>query len=166
MIKNWLPLVADCVTIAVGVVVLGIFGARYFDFPPSPENVEAVDVRLDATTVGVEWSAAAKTLIMALDSECVFCQESMSFYRRVAASATTDVQVVVAAPPDDTGIHERLEAESLEPDALVIVERGVLPVSGTPTLLLVDNEGLVTHAWIGRLDADGEADVLNVLFYS
>lgn len=90
----------------------------------------------------------------------------MSFYRRVAASATTDVQVVVAAPPDDTGIHERLEAESLEPDALVIVERGVLPVSGTPTLLLVDNEGLVTHAWIGRLDADGEADVLNVLFYS
>ena len=27
----------------------------------------------------------------------------------------------------------------------------------------VDSEGVVTHAWIGQLDADGEADVFNAL---
>ena len=100
---------------------------------------------------------------MALDSGCIFCRESMAFYRRVATRDAPDVRVVVAASPDDTGIREYLKAEDLEPDALVVIERGVLPVSGTPTLLLVDSEGVVTHAWIGRLDADGEADVFNAL---
>lgn len=52
----------------------------------------------------------------------------------------------------------------IDPDAVVFVEGGVLPVSGTPTLLLVDSEGLVTHAWIGLLDAGREADVIEALF--
>ncbi len=47
---------------------------------------------------------------------------------------------------------------------VLFVELGVLPVSGTPTLLLVGSDGLVTHSWIGLLDAKREAELLRVLF--
>lgn len=33
-------------------------------------------------------------------------------------------------------------------------------VSGTPTLLLVDNDGAVVNAWKGRLDSNREREVL------
>ena len=35
-----------------------------------------------------------------------------------------------------------------------------LKVSGTPTLLLVDNNGIVQHVWIGKLTAAKEKEVL------
>jgi len=36
-------------------------------------------------------------------------------------------------------------------------------VSGTPTLLLVDNTGSVAEAWVGKLEPPQEEDVLTVL---
>ena len=99
-----------------------------------------------------------------LQSECGYCQQSIPFYRRLLEHDTADVQIVVAAPPHDTGIEDYLASEWVNPDAVVFVEGGVLPVSGTPTLLLVDSEGLVTHAWIGLLDAGREAEVIDALF--
>ena len=36
-------------------------------------------------------------------------------------------------------------------------------VRGTPTLLLVDKAGVVTNVWVGKLQPDQEAQVLNVL---
>jgi len=36
-------------------------------------------------------------------------------------------------------------------------------VHGTPTLILVDNQGVVMASWVGKLSADGEADVLRRL---
>lgn len=36
-------------------------------------------------------------------------------------------------------------------------------VSGTPTLLLVNEKGSITKSWIGQLRADKEAEVLGAL---
>ena len=155
-----LQVLGDVVTIMVGVLVLAVFGWRYFpDSTPPLES--AVDVRLDSS-IGIDFATADLTL-MVLQSDCGFCQESMSFYRRLTTVDTPDLQVVVAAPVGDTGISDQLMSESVYPDSIVFVSGGTLPVSGTPTLLLVDSEGLVTHSWIGLLDEAGEVDVLRAL---
>lgn len=39
-------------------------------------------------------------------------------------------------------------------------QRRNLNVAGTPTLLLVDNNGVVQNVWIGKLTSDGEREVL------
>lgn len=153
----------DVLTIIVGLAALIVIGARFVTPPAS--SVEIADnVRLDAEATGIDFSVESKTLLMVLRSDCGFCQESMPFYRRLLERDTSNVQVIVAAPPYDAGIGDYLASEEVNPDSVVFVNAGVLPVSGTPTLLVVDAEGLVTHAWVGLLNADREEEVFNALF--
>ena len=152
---------ADAITVVVGVAVLAALGARYLSSGPVAPGVGE---RLDPS-VGIDVAAGSQALVLALQSNCQFCQESMPFYRRVLVERNSgELQIVVAAPSHDVGIGEYLAQEGLHPDDVVFVERGQVPVAGTPTLLVVDASGMVTHAWIGRLDADQEAEVMSVLF--
>jgi hypothetical protein len=43
------------------------------------------------------------------------------------------------------------------------VELSSIGVGGTPSWILVDNFGIVTDVWVGKLDSKGEAQVLDVL---
>ena len=127
--------------------------------------------RLESDIVGQRINAAKLDpdlaghpgLILALRSDCPFCQQSMPFCRRLLARDRAGARIVVAAPPRDTGIGDYLAAESVAPDSVVFPAPGALPVPGTPTLLLVDSSGLVTHAWIGLLNADREREVFDAL---
>lgn len=154
--------VADGMIILVGVVVLGVIGIRYLPFLQPPTE-QAVGTRLDPATVGIDFGAGQKTLIMALQSDCGFCQQSMPFYRRLLGEDAAATQVVIAVPPHDDGIRDYLASERVKPDVIAFVERGALPVAGTPTLLLVDSQGLITHAWVGLLNDAGEAEVMGAL---
>ena len=112
----------------------------------------------------IDFSAAARTLLLALQRPCRFCDDSVPFYRRLAARAAgrSDVRIVVVAPPRNRRIGDYLESRGFEPNAVVLAER--FPVRGTPSLLAVDAEGSLTHMWAGLLDASQEADVLDVVF--
>lgn len=156
-----LQVAADVATVVLAAAAIVALAVVYW--PESPTAPETFDVWIDEST-GIDPANAPRTLIMALDSGCGFCQESMPFYRRLLEHDTSDVQIVVAAPPYDTGIGDYLASEGVEPDSVVFAEPGALPVSGTPTLLLVDGEGLVTHAWIGLLSADREQEVFDALW--
>lgn len=152
---------ADAITVVVGVTLLVALGARYLSSGPVTPGVGG---HLDPA-VGIDVAAGSQALVLALQSDCSFCQESMPFYRRLLVERNSgDLQIVVAAPSHDVGIGEYLAQEEFHPDDVVFVERGQLPVAGTPTLLVVDASGTVTHAWIGRLDAEQEAEVMSVLF--
>lgn len=164
-----LGLLADALIVVVAVVVLGVIGIRYTSFLGTPTDfrtpgAQAVGERLDSVTVGIDFGAGAKTLVMALDSDCVFCQQSMPFYRRLLEADRADTQIVVATSPDDRAIIDYLATERVNPDTVVFVEPGTLPVPGTPTLLLVDDQGLITHAWVGLLDDYREAEVISSIF--
>jgi hypothetical protein len=43
------------------------------------------------------------------------------------------------------------------------VSAGGLPVSGTPTLILVDRKGVVLRAWAGKQPASGEAEIIHAV---
>ena len=152
---------ADAVTILVGVVALFVIVGR--SLPPEVPTLDVVEQHLDPSIVDVDFATAEATLIMVLRSDCPYCQESMPFYRRLLERNTADLQVVVAAPTRDTGINDYLASEGVNPDSVVLVEEGALPVPGTPTLLLVDGEGLVTHAWIRLLNAEREEEVIEAV---
>ena len=65
--------------------------------------------------------------------------------------------IVVGLEPIET-LTGYLSSHQLETDAVVSVNPGTLKVSGTPTLVLVDNKGKVTKQWPGAL-REREADV-------
>lgn len=88
----------------------------------------------------------------------------MPFYRELTGRADSDVRVVVAVPPRDVEIERYLSAHGVEPDAVVHRVADTLPVSATPTLLLVNAAGFVEHFWIGVLSSAAEQDLLTGLF--
>lgn len=160
----------DAMTVAVGVAVLAVLAANHLsrDTPGQApagqvDSTPLYEVRIDPA-VGIDFAAGERTLIMVLRSDCRYCRESMPFYRRLLARDTDATQVVVVAPPDDREMGDYLAFEQVRPDALTFAEPNLVPVSSTPTLLMTDAEGLVTHAWVGLLDADREADVFVTLF--
>lgn len=120
--------------------------------------------RLDAASIGIEFGAARRTLILAIQQDCPACTASMAFYRQLTDRATSDVRVVVAAPRENVQINEYLSTHGVEPDVVVHQASDTLPVSVTPTLLLVDAAGFVEHFWVGVLSSDAEEDLLTGLF--
>lgn len=148
--KPRLQWAADAATAVVAVVVVAVLGARFFDRGGPP------DAQLDGQAIGIDFAAAEHTLVMVLRSDCTFCEQSKPFYARLGESRA--VQIAIAAPPGDGGIAGY--ASILAADVVVFPTRETLPVSSTPSLLLVDREGVVEAAWMGLLDARREDEVL------
>jgi hypothetical protein len=90
----------------------------------------------------------------------------MDFYRRlsdVRAKGSCGVKLVAVGPKnretaDD--IREYLARQDLRVDAVEMVNYSKVGVSGTPTLALEDESGLVREVWFGFLSEKQEAEVL------
>lgn len=82
----------------------------------------------------------------------------------VVEVGTAQNYLVVAASAQDTTIDGYLAAGGVQPDRVVTVEAGALPLAGTPTLFLVDRGGVITNVWAGQLDDEQETTVMEALF--
>jgi thioredoxin-related protein len=111
----------------------------------------------------VNWRANQRTLVLALQEGCHYCSDSADLYRQLASEvnrcpASEHAIAVLPQPPDvarqyldnlNIGIRD-VRSASLES----------LSVRGTPTLVLVDANGKVVKAWVGKLSDDKATEVL------
>lgn len=124
-----------------------------------------VGMRL-ASMNGYEWSAHQRTLVLALRTDCEYCEASMPFYKRLAAAAREEGAVfgVLSAFPQDAAEVERLQSRvGLQMRTVANADLHALGVSGTPTLILVDSRGTVLKTWTGQLASVGEWEVVQAL---
>lgn len=149
---------ADGLTVVVAMSILIVLGMRLFARPTEPPAV--TDVQLSAE-LGIDFAAAERTLVVVLQSDCPYCEQSKPFYGRLADEQRRGVQIAIAAPPGDTGIADY--SALLDTNVVVFPDRGELPVNSTPTLLLVNGEGVVEVSWIGLLDDRREEEVVAAL---
>jgi hypothetical protein len=112
-----------------------------------------------------EWSSQGNTLVLALQRGCHFCAESAPFYKRLGALAGNSKKLHFTAvlPQPVTQSKQYLASLGLEFGDVRQASLGTLRIPGTPTLLLVDSQGVVKNVWVGRLTAAGETQVLNTL---
>jgi|SRR5579859_1580759 len=113
---------------------------------------------------GVEWSNSQRTLVLALSTHCHFCTASGDFYKRlqpVAAACGVPIVAVLPQPTDEARSYLLNLGVSLP-----VVKQAPLAsvsVSATPTLMVVNSEGVVTDSWTGQLSAELEKEVLSRL---
>lgn len=113
---------------------------------------------------GVDWSINGRTLVLALKSGCRFCTESAPFYKELLKKqAKSPVHLVAVFPENDPAAQSYLDTLGISINIVRQVPLDELFISGTPTILLVDSNGQVTDAWIGRLDPRREQEVLSEL---
>lgn len=107
----------------------------------------------------VDWAKNGHTLLLALSSTCHYCTESAPFYQRLAKESNTR-RIAVLPEPVSEG-KQYVEGLGLTVDEVRQVRLDSVGVRGTPTILLVNNAGVVTDSWIGVLSSEQEAEVLS-----
>jgi hypothetical protein len=114
---------------------------------------------------GLSFSDARLTVALVVNSECRFCADSIPFYRRIAELRRPgNVQLVALSLEPVDSLTKYLEQNAVTVDrALQLQGPTVIPTTGTPTLVLVGQDGTVSSRWLGRLDANQEQEVIRAI---
>lgn len=112
----------------------------------------------------LDFSQKPRTLILVLQKGCRFCTESAPFYKRLKDSTTNQKTKLVAVLPSKIEDSIAYAREIGIPD-LEIKQSALnnLQVSGTPTLILTNNNGEIINFWIGKLPPEKEEEIINQL---
>jgi len=101
---------------------------------------------------------------MVLSSKCKFCSESAGFYKRIIAETRCGKARLVGVFPEDIkDASKYLQEIDVSLDSVIQVPLFSIGVIGTPTLILVNEKGVVINIWTGRLSNEKEAEVITTL---
>jgi thioredoxin-related protein len=111
----------------------------------------------------VDWSRNGRTLVIAISTTCHFCKESEPFYRRLQQEVGKGIKTVAVLPQPVNEAEQHLSGAGLHVDQVKQAELSNIGVRGTPTMLLVNSNGVVTRVWTGRLAPEQQEQALSVL---
>jgi thiol-disulfide isomerase/thioredoxin len=160
-IAKRVELVANIGIVIVALLVATLFVRNYLGSQSKPQPI-AIGSRVKLKDVN--WKANGKTLVLALSTNCHFCTESAPFYRRlVKAAEEKNVRTVAVFPQSPAEAMSYLVTEAVKVDSVQQSPLLDIQVSGTPTVLLVNENGEVKAVWFGKLQAEREKDLLGRL---
>lgn len=112
---------------------------------------------------GINWKDNGKTLILYLSTTCGYCNASVPFYQRIENEKEATIKTVAVFWQREDEAQKYLESHKIKADKILSVSLSDIGISGTPTILIVDENGLISDLWLGKLDANKEAEVLTKL---
>lgn len=159
-------LVANILIIVAIVALVGILVQRYF-FPVKSTN-QFINLQASIGTKvnlpDVDWVRQSKTLILVLESTCRYCNESAPFYRRLTQEIQgKNVSLIAVFPTKVEESRKHLNELGLSSLEVKQASLDMLQVIGTPTVILTNDKGEVTHSWVGKLSVDKELDLISKL---
>jgi hypothetical protein len=158
--ESKLNFLANVLIISVALMIVSFLAVKFIS-PSLPEMPE-VKAGDKISLAGTDFSKPKKTLLVALQADCHYCSESADFYRRLAKSVEgrKDLQIIVVFPHSPETGAAYLEKLQIPFGELRQGSFEDLKVFGTPTLMLVNNNGIVSNVWFGKLRATAENEVL------
>lgn len=160
-----IELVANLLIILIALIIGIVLIQKYFLTVP-PNRRARVEPKIGSlmNAPDVNWSEQPRTLILALQAGCRFCNESAPFYQRLIETVKHKNIKLVAVFPTEIGESTKyLNELGLTNVEVKRSSLAGLQVSGTPTLILVNSKGEITDYWVGKLPPDKETEVLNKL---
>jgi hypothetical protein len=174
--KSKLDTVANIAIIVVCAIAAAVLVRNQF-FPPRPPGAppQAEKGEQYAQLKAVVPAGSSRALVVAVQPGCHFCNDSMAFYKQLLDQRNqqaSKVKFIAAVPANDKPAEakklvsdeaEKFAAVGAQPDNMVNIDFNAIKVPGTPTLMLVDNNGKILNVWVGKLDSGGEKEVLKTL---
>lgn len=112
----------------------------------------------------VDWGKSKKNLILYVSNTCHFCSESADFYKKVVTeSSKNNTNLVAVLPQTVEEGREYLKKLEVNIDNVYQSSPDSIGLRGTPTLLLVNEKGIITDVWMGKLQPEREEQVLTKL---
>ena len=157
----------------VAIVTLAIlFGAvlvrRYLLHSPAtairPQQ-STIEVGRKIQISGYDWALSEQSLVFVLSTGCHFCTASGPFYQRLAqvsrGQSGLHLMAVLPQSPDES--KQYLDRLGLNVDDIKQASPNSLGATGTPTLILVDRNGVTIKVWAGELPPSIEEEVLSTI---
>jgi len=163
--KEKLEVVTNIMVIA-GVLLFGFVLYRsYTNQAKLVPEAPAVGTVLPALP-GYSWDGHSQILLLALRKGCHFCEDSMPFYRELLKadkSGRSKAHLVSVLPDGEMDATRLLHDAQLDVPMVAPFQLHRLHVSGTPTLILVDGNGMVEKVWVGEQDAAGQQAIFEAI---
>lgn len=153
---------ANISTIAVCVLIGAVVLIRWRGDSTAAHSKRGFTPGMSVVIPGVDFTRSPRTLVLFLRSGCHFCTESAPLYRRLMEKTGSSTVHAVAVLPDQPSVAKAY-LSTLGVGDIDQVQAVVPQLVGTPTILLVDRNGLAVGNWVGRLGPDGESDLLKHL---
>ncbi|HEX3252896.1 MAG TPA: hypothetical protein VHS05_25880 [Pyrinomonadaceae bacterium] len=157
-------LIANIAIILVAVSLAVVLVKRFF-FTPRTENTIQSNVGNKVSQSDIDWSKSDKNVVLMLSNTCHFCTESAPFYKRLVQEQTQrgTFRLTAVLPQPVSDGQKYLSGLGVEINEIKQLTPGAIRVQGTPTILLVNNAGVVTEEWLGKLPPEKESEVLSRL---
>lgn len=165
--KAKLETIANATIILVALVTGYVGLPKYIASFRAPHWVKAGD-RL-AAIPNFDWKQHRHTLVLALNTNCHFCEQSAPFYQMLAdvqVPERNDLGIVAVFPNEPEAVRHFMSHVHLRIPSVAAVSLGKLRVNGTPTLILADKNGRVKRVWVGTLTPNEELDLLKLVSFS
>ena len=165
-ISQKIEVISNVLIIFVALLLIGIVIQRYFFANPNLSEQARVEptVGKPINLPDENFAGQPKTVVLALQTTCHFCNESAPFYKRlVEATKNKNIKIVAVFPQsieEATAHLAQLGVSGVEVKQAPISQ---LDSSGTPTLILTNQKGTVTNYWVGKLSPDKEMEVINTI---
>jgi thioredoxin-related protein len=145
-------------------VFRGNFGASPAVSATAQASGPKVGMDLSQTPLkDVDWTANKNTLVLGLQTTCHYCTESGPFFQKLALAASGSTKIVAVLPQSIEQSKEYLSKLGVRVDEVRTAPLSSISVSGTPTMMLVDEKGVVKNVWVGKLPDEQQSQVLSAI---
>jgi peroxiredoxin len=141
------------IAIAIAIVVsAGILVKRtVLPRQGNPPDLPRISAGERLSVPNIDWKQNQRSLVFFLKKDCPYCTTSAPFYRQLIEDASKRNVKCVAVLPNSAD-EARKYIQYLELPIENVQTGGSLAaykITGTPTVLFVDKEGIVRSAWFG-----------------
>lgn len=162
-------LLADVAIIVVAILLISVLVKNYLlpsnslqsNSRTAPASQQQVEAGGKINLADVDWQKNGQTLLLALSTTCHFCSESAPFYQQLIKERGGDTHIIAVLPQTISASNDYLNGLGVSVDEIKQAPLSSVGVRATPTLLLVDRNGVVVDSWTGKLPTTEEAKVIN-----
>lgn len=166
--RNHLEVLTNVAVLLVAVCLLAVLALNYLGGQkPAPRIVEGLQKGQQLPTIpGVDYPDATSTLLIAMSTKCDYCTQSIPFYNQLADlknNGKISLRAVALFPNSNGEVQRYARQYQLKIDHKSSIDFGQLRLAGTPTMILVDQNGRVVNFWVGALKPEAQQQFLNSL---
>jgi hypothetical protein len=154
------------IAIVIVALLIGIaFVKQYRSTSSAKDSFKEVAAGSKIALPDVDWQKNQQTMLVVLAQGCHFCSESAPFYQKLLRQTRESGQTKMLAvfPQGSNDGKKYMQDMGVPLEEVKFASLDAIGVRGTPTLLLVNSEGVVTDLWVGQLPPEKELEVLSRL---
>ena len=155
-LKSALEISTNIAVLLLALTLLSILAVNFFRRPQLPNLSPGLERgKVFGPISNVDYASSEQTLLIALNTKCSFCRESLPHYRKLLDTVprgSKSLHVVAIFPDSPEDVARYLKENQLSIDSIAEVDFASLRIGGTPTMVLVNNSGQVKDFWSGKLE--------------